>query len=241
MLVPITQNQKPILPPPPVQDLTPVDGAIAHDRASRELSIFGHTPLSAAFRFVSPTWRNYIMYVDLEARTGNLDAARYLKLWQSLPVKERASHFPEQICDLANVPSADLVRWVAGQAWAEGSAKANICMSFLRDRVLEKSAEFAMASPDNYKHTDLFMRASGLLAPSNGRSGPAVTIFNAPVASSSSVALADSKSESAPVDRSGLRDMDSEIVELSRVMQTGDTHARAEDLEDEEEDDGPED
>ncbi len=177
------------------------------------------------------------MYVDLEARTGNLDARRYLTTWQSLQPRERRSHFPEQICDLANVPSDDLIGWVSRQAWKECAPKANMCMSFMRDKVLERSAQFAMQAPENYKHTELFMRASGLITTGGGgrQAGSAVTIFNQPVASSSSVAGA--KSESTPVARSGLRDMDSEIVELSRIMQTGSIESRAEALEDEAADD----
>lgn len=227
----------------PCQDLTPPPAPVAVDLKSspnQPLSLpLNLTPLAAAFRFIEPTWRNYIMYVDLEARTGNLDAERYLKCWQALSGRERQIHMPEQLCDLSSTPASDLIRWVSGQAWQESAAKSSMCMSFMRDKVLEKTGEYAMASPDNYRHADLFMRVSGVLPVSSGRGGPAVAIFNAPTASSGSVAGV--VSESAPVDRSGLRDMDAEIVELSRVMQTGDTHCAAEvkkdDKEDEDDDD----
>jgi hypothetical protein len=53
------------------------------------------TPMSAAFRFVEPVWRNYIMYVDMESREGNADAARYLHCWQSLTPEEQRLHMPE--------------------------------------------------------------------------------------------------------------------------------------------------
>lgn len=179
------------------------------------------------------------MYVDLEARTGNEDAKRYLATWHALSGDERRSHMPEQLCDLASVPASDLIRWVSGQAWQESAAKSSMCMSFMRDQVLEKTAQFAMASPDNYRHADLFMRTSGLLAAPGRSAGPAVHIFNAPVASSGSVAGV--VSDSSPVDRSGLRDMDHEIVELSRVMQTGGTECAAEVLKDDRPDDDEED
>lgn len=196
---------------------------LLEDRA-REPVLFGHTPLAAAFRFIEPTWRNYIMYVDLEARTGNPDAQRYLKLWSSLPPSERRTHVPEQICQLAVVAASDLIRWVTGQAWLEGSAKANLCMSFMRDKVLEKTAQFAMDSPDNYRHADLFMRASGTL-PQAARGG-GTTIFNVPVASSNSIAGA--KSDSAAALRSGsMLGMDEEIVELSKIMQRDESSVRA--------------
>lgn len=222
-----TQNPRPKpppLPPMPAQDLIEPESESeppAQDRQRPHAPMqFGHTPLSAAFRFVEPTWRNYIMYVDMESRAGNADAKRYLDNWRALSPQERKVHFPEQLCELASVSPSDLIRWVSGQAWQEGSAKAAMCLTFMRDRVLEKTAQFAIDSPDNYKHAELFMRAGGLLPSNNGRGGPAVTIFNTPVASSGSVALAGARSESSPVERSGLRDMDSEIVELSRIMQT---------------------
>lgn len=225
-----TQNPRPAelsLPPAPVRLSS--DGAsdstepLATVRAAGPPVVFGDTPLAIAFRFVEPTWRNYIMYVDLEARTGNLDAARYLATWKALPPVERRSHVPEQICELASVAAADLVSWVSRQVWQEGSAAASMCMSFMRARVIAKTAEFAMDSPDNYKHAELFAKTAGLLPVSGaagGRGGGSpITIFNAPVASSGSVALSGSRSESSPVAASGLRAMDEEIVELSKIMQ----------------------
>ena len=240
--MPATQNRKP-LPPEPVQYLT-VESPPVRDRSSasaplHQVNASGnvtralHTPLSAAFRFVEPTWRNYIVYVDLEARTGNADAKRYLECWLALSPSERRLHWPEQLCELAMVHTADLIRWVAGQAWQEGATKAAMCMTFMRDRVLEKSAKFAMESPDNFKHAELFMKASGLLPTSNGRAGgggPAVNIFTAPMASNGSVVLADGRTEMSPTHTTGLRSMDEDIVDLSKIMQTGDTHCAAEKL-----------
>ena len=242
-LVPATQNRKP-LPPEPVQDLTVEDPPV-QDRSSasaplHQVNASGnitralHTPLSAAFRFVEPTWRNYIVYVDLEARAGNADARRYLECWQALSPSERRLHWPEQLCELAIVHTADLVRWVAGQAWQEGATKAAMCMTFMRDRVLEKSAEFAMSAPENFKHAELFMKASGLLPASGPRGGGpgAVNIFTAPMAANGSVVLSDGRTEMSPTHTSGLRSMDEDIVELSKIMQTGDTHCAAEELKD---------
>ncbi len=221
---PPLQNAKPLLPAPPVSDLSPaIVTEPVQDRSKVPPSLpFGPTPLAAAFRFVEPTWRNYIMYVDMEARSGNLEARHYLSIWQSLPPRERQSHVPEQLCELASCTPADLIGWVSRQVWQEGSAKSAMCMSFMRDRVLDKTAEFAMASPDNARHTELFMKASGLLpASSGGRGGPSVMIpiFNQPSASSGAVALAGAKTETSPTGAAGLRTMDDEIVELSRIMQ----------------------
>lgn len=250
-VTPITQNPRPLqLPAAPVQDLSPAPSESAEtvlaQSQGHSKTLFGLTPLASAFRFVEPTWRNYIMYVDMEARTGNEDARRYLATWQSLPPRERQAHVPEQLCELATVSAADLIAWVTKQVWVEGSAKASMVMSFNRDRVLERTAQFAMASPDNYRHAELFAKVGGMMPAAPSRGGVTVPIFNMPVASSGSVALAGSKSESSAVHALGLRDMDSEIVELSRIMQREDAPvgSRAEDrredardADDEEEDD----
>jgi len=241
--VPATQNRKP-LPPEPVQDLT-VESPPVRDRSSasaplHQVNASGnvtralHTPLSAAFRFVEPTWRNYIVYVDLEARTGNPDAKRYLECWLALSPSERRLHWPEQLCELAMVHTADLIRWVAGQAWQEGAARVSMCMSFMRDKVLQKTAEFAMASSDNIQHAKLFMQSSGMLPASSprGGGGSPVNIFTAPMASNGSVVLADGHTEMPPAHTTGLRSMDEDIVDLSKIMQTGDTHCAAEALRD---------
>ena len=253
-MVPLTQNARPSLPPPPAAavDTSVEDNGksapplLVRDQLTGQTRAI-HTPLSAAFRFVEPTWRNYIMYVDLEARTGNLDARRYLDCWLSLSPRERATHLPEQLCDMTNVQASDLIRWVSGQAWQEGAAKSAMCMSFMRDRVLEKTAEFAMADAGNYKHAELFMRASGALPPSgSGRAAPTnVNLFNMPVSSSGSVAGV--RGETGPVVASGLRDMDAEVVELSKIMQgegpalQSAAERRPDDIEEADEDEGAED
>ena len=204
------------------------------------------TPLAAAFRFVEPTWRNYIVYVEAEAKTGNPDARRYVAAWQALSKSERLCHAPEQICDLVNVKQDELLRWVAGQSWLSCSARSGMCLSFMRDKVLEKTAQFAMESSENARHTEIFLRAAGALPSSGGSRGSGgvnLSFLNMPVASSGSVALAGSKSESAPVDRSGLKDMDSEIVDLAAIMQTESsaTNCKATEIEDEEEEDDEDD
>ena len=232
--IPATQNARPAsLPPLLLQDLSDPDAPLLEDRSCRSAP-FGNTPLAAAFRFIKPSWRNYVQYVDLEARSGNLDARRYLDTLLALPLSERRSHYPEQICELANVQTDQLVRWVTGNAWLERDVDRAMCLSFLAVPVLEKVAEFAMASPDNYKSADQFLRSAGLLA-QNSRSGgtpraPANVIYNMPVASGS--AVSSSAAVSAAPDRSGLRDMDGEIVELSKIMQTGGVACAAEAAED---------
>lgn len=221
-----TQNARPTLPAAPVQDLTEQPAPEAADTAlergqGQSKTLFGLTPLAAAFRFISPSWRNYIMYVDMEARTGNVEAQHYLRTWQALTPKERQTHVPEQICELSQVVPADLVGWVTKRVWDENTAATGMVLSFNRPRVLERTAQFAMESPENGRHADLFLKAAGVMPqPSRGAVGHTFNLM--PVASSGSVALAGSKSDSSPVSVTGLRDMDQEIVELSRIMQRDD-------------------
>jgi hypothetical protein len=182
------------------------------------------------------------MYVDAEARTGNPDARRYVEMWQSLPYHERIGHMPEQICELTTIPAADLVSWVGRQAWIEHAAGANMCLSFMKADVLEQTAAFALASPDNYKDRELFLKVAGMTPQPTRTGGP--VFFNMPVASSNSVAGA--KSDAAPATSSGLRSMDEDIVELAKIMQTdgSEVHARAQDIPnepDDEDDDDEED
>lgn len=249
-MTPITQNEKVALPAAPVQDLSDLNeseiSALARDRGhGAPAALGGLTPLASAFRYIEPTWRNYIQYVDMEARTGNEDARRYLRIWQSLPYKERIAHVPEQLCELATVAASDLVAWVTKHVWVENQASTSMVLSFNRARVLDATAQFAMADPENGRHAELFLKAAGALPTggARGAAGPPISIYNMPVASSGSVALAGAKSDSSPVDASGLRSMDNDIVELSRIMQNEGAAitARAEDVEDDSEDDEDED
>lgn len=220
---PATQNVRPDAPPPPAQDLTlNPDIPLTTDKSFvPSVAEFGHTILSSAFRFIKPTWRNYIMYVDAEARTGNEDANRFHEAWKSLTTFERVTWFPEQLCTLANVKPEVLFGWVSKHALFSNTAESSMALSFLRTNVVEATAGYAIDSPDNYKDRELFLRAAGALPQASG--GRAVTFMNAPVVSSSSVALSGSRSESSPVDKSGLKDMDSEIVDLAKIMQSTDT------------------
>jgi len=175
------------------------------------------------------------MYVDLEARTGNKDAMRYLTVWKSLPPSERRSASPEQLCELSSVQPSDLISWVSRQVWQEGSAEASMVMSFQRHKVLAKTAQFATESPDNYKHAELFMKAAGMM-PQPGRGGSPVTIFNTPTANANATSVA--KSDASVSSKTGLLDMDDEIVSMAKIMQAdfNDAQLHRKDL-----DEGPED
>jgi hypothetical protein len=228
-VVPITQNPRPsTLPPPIASDLTVM-------KDEEPFGFPGATPLAVAFQYIKPSWRNYIMYVDMEARAANVDAQRYMATWTALQPKDRRTAMPEQLCELASVPAADLVAWVSKQVWLSQSASASMALSFLRAPVVAKIGEFAMASPDNHQHAKLFMQAGGMLPQPARGGGVHATFLNAPIASSN--AQAGVVSESSPVPRAGLMDMDSEIVELSKIMATGGTECAAEDLEDDSEED----
>lgn len=244
-----TQNKKVELPQAPVTDLTDPasDTRVARSSGSGRVSVGSSEPfltsLAVAFRFVQPTWRNYITYVDAEARTGNEDARRYLRTWQSLPPKERLSVVPEQVCEMADVLPADLISWVSKHVWLEGTAASSMVLSFNKPRVLDAVATAAL-DPENGRHAEMFLKAAGVLSQGGGRGGASpVSIYNLPVASSGSVALAGAKSDSTPVSASGLRSMDADIVGLSEIMQhnqVGKSRAETEPDDDDPDDDSDE-
>lgn len=216
------------LPPLPASDYSvlPLENPPVSDpRAVVPAPVFGHTLLSAAFRYIKPTWRNYIQYVDMEARTGNESARRFVSVWRSLPVTEQRTHLPEQICELAGVSANNLVSWVSGQVWLEGSAQSAMVMAFRKSEVMEQTAAFALQSPDNYKHAELFLKASGAL-PQSARQGvsPAVNIFNTPFAPTGAVSGTAAALTAAAVPAvtapSLALDMDQEIINLAQVMQS---------------------
>jgi hypothetical protein len=216
--------------PAPVQDLSELtDNVEAAAPLAQYRSTFsthadamlGLSPLASAFRFVEPGWHNYIKYVDMQARTGDEDARRYLAVWKALGAHERAGHTPEQLCAQTKVSCDELRRWVGSHFLAEGSMRAQTIMNSFQDLLLGRTLEFAMSAPEAHADRKLLFQASGLL-PQTGMRGPlkhALNIFNVPVASSGSVALAGARSESSPVSASGLRGMDDEIVSLAQVMQ----------------------
>ena len=153
-------------------------------------------------------------------------------MYLSLTARERNSHVPEQLCDLASVRPEDLISWVTRQAYIEGSSRSALALSFLKDQVIEKVAGFAMDSPDNYKHAELFMKTSGMLPTAGSGAGSRsaaaiapVSIFNMPMATSSSGSMAhsnstaNSRSSSMSISPGGLPDMDTEIIELSKIIQ----------------------
>lgn len=220
------QNPRPdSLPDLYVHDLSYDGEGLPQDlRTGRALPFFARdqglrmsniSDLASVFRVIEPTWRNYIRYVGMEAREGNKDAVRYLAAWDKTAGEERMYHIPEKLCDLAGVRPGELAGWVMKHAFDEGLARKEALLKYASVTMIERNMKFAYDSPENYKHMELFFRAAGLVAPA-----PPVhhTIYNHPIASSN--AVAGVRSESAPAGGSGLQDMDSAIVELSKIMQT---------------------
>lgn len=220
-----TQNPKPEPEPIEVElPAPPVSVSVS------EVLDVGSTQLISALRFVEPSWRNYIHYVQADAASGNLDAKRYLDTYLSLTADKQRRHVPEQLCYLTGTKPEDLIAWVNRQLYVESAGRTAMLTSNRRDKVLERVADFAMESPDNYKHAELFMKASGAIATGSGRGGGSpVTIFNAPIASTSSQSSATSASMSSSMS-GAMKSMDEEIIELSKIMQTEDApiSARAE-------------
>src|SRR6516165_2297890 len=97
----------------PVPELKPQP--LTGSRAS--LRAAAGSMLAVAFRPIRPTWRNYIEYVDFAARNGDPAMVRYRDSYLALAPRDRRSHWPEQLCELANVTPGELVGAVCRALW----------------------------------------------------------------------------------------------------------------------------
>ena len=252
-VVPITQNPRPrprpVTVPPPVPALEPatppptaptvsLPRMITSRPSVGDHSRFLKSPLIAALSFVEPTWRDYLKYVEAESAAGNSEAKSYIHQYLLLTEYQRKNATPEQICALAHVPHDHLLRWVTGQAFMLGASMELMAKSFKRGPLMSKIADFAMESPDNVRHAELFMKSAGMLPQAVSRGGINIPIY----APGGTVGMpgtggGDGKANAnvPALPAGGLRTMDDDIIDLAAIMQNpeGATEAAAERMADE--------
>lgn len=165
--------------------------------------------LSVAFQHIKPNWRSYIMYVDMAARGGNEKMKRYRGVYESLPSKERAAAWPEQLCDLAEITPRELYEAVCGQMWDSKAAESSMMCSLEHPQVLGAMIKYAKEE-NHYQDRELFLRATGSLPDKKGAS---INIFNQAAGIAAGPAL-----DGQPP-RARLRSFDEEIVEMSRDLE----------------------
>jgi hypothetical protein len=191
------ENPPPKLPPKP---LTP--------RASKSTPrpLATASPLSAAFRHIRPNWRHYAQYVDLAARNGDQAMARYRDCYLALTHIDRLQHWPEQLCDLANVTPGELIGAVCRALWESKAAESSMVSAMAQPEVLATTAKLALEA-DHHRDRELFFRLTGSLPDKKGTS---INIINNPMAQAS-VKLASEEPK--------LKSFDEDIIEMSRQLE----------------------
>lgn len=171
-----------------------------------------HSPLSASFRHIQPSWRSYIEYVDLAARNGDTTMQRYRDCYAALTPKDRMHAWPEQVCELADVTPGELIGAVCRALWESRSAESSMVSAIAHPEVLARTAKLARTK-DNYRDRELFFRLTGSLPDKKGAS---INIINNPTAQAGTVKLVDGE-----VSGNRLKSMDEEVIEMTRQLDTG--------------------
>lgn len=153
------------IPAPPV--------AVARAR-TRRFTLANRSPLSVAFRHIPGGWRRYVEYVDLAARNGDQGMAKFIACYQGLSARDRASVWPEQICELAGVSPGELVGAACRAIWENKAAESSMVSSMAHPQVLMNTIRLAKKA-ENYKDRELYFRLSGSLPDKKGAS---INIFN---------------------------------------------------------------
>lgn len=191
---------KPVLPAPPVRR-----------RTSKTLG--AGTPLAIIFRKLHGGFRSYIEYVDLCARNGDKDMARYVAAYQALTPRDRNAHVPEQLCELVNIKPSDLVGKVCAVIWESKAAETSLISAIALPEVLDKTAQQAKTAK-GYKDRELLLRATGSLPDKKG-----MTIN---YDQRQQTAIMSGQPIPAPRGLLGggveLADMDTEVVSMSRLL-----------------------
>lgn len=148
--------------------------------------------------------------MDLAARNGDTAMGRYRDCFLSLTTRDRLGHWPEQICELANVPPEDLVGAVCREIWKSKSAESSMVSAIAHPKVLTRTAALASGAAKNFKDRELFFRLTGSLPDKKGAS---INIINNPTAQAGSVKLDG--------EIGGLKSMDEEVIEMTRQLDPG--------------------
>jgi hypothetical protein len=168
-----------------------------------------HSALTCAFRHIRPSWHNYIQYVDLAARNGDTAMARYRACYESLTPRDRLGHWPEQICELANITPGELVGAVCRALWESKAAESSMVSAIAHPELLERTAKLANGK-ESFRDRELFFRMTGSVPDKKGAS---INIFNNPTAHAGSVKLVDGE-----INGTRLKTMDEEVIEMTRQL-----------------------
>lgn len=138
------------------------------------LALSKSSPLSVAFRHIQGGWRRYIEYVDLAARKGDAQMAKFRDCYGGLDPKERHNAWPEQLCDMAGISPGELVGAVCRQIWEAKAAESSMVSSIAHPEMLMTTIRLAKKE-DNFRDRELYFRLTGSLP---DRKGASINIFN---------------------------------------------------------------
>lgn len=193
----------PKLPDPPIHVAKPKLPNLALAKLS---------PLSVAFRWIRPSWRSYIQYVELAARKGNTAMARFLDCYTAILPRDKASIWPEQVCGLADVTPDELVGAVCQQIWASKAAESSMVSAIAHPEVLMRTIQLAKQE-ENFRDRELFFRMSGSLP---DRKGASINIYNQAAGQVTEAPLPS------VVGKAKLKTFDEEVIDMSRDLETPD-------------------
>ena len=146
------------------------------------------------------------------AARDNPALKRYLDCYNSLAKIDQANHWPEQICDLANVQPGELVGAVCRAIWETKASEGSMVSSIAHPDLLLHTIKFAKKE-ENFKDRELFFTMSGALP---SKKGAAINIFNQ--AAGVTAEMPDMRQG-----RAKLKTFDAEIIDMSSDLEESDT------------------
>jgi hypothetical protein len=151
--------------------------------------------------------------VDLAARNGDTAMTRYREVYQSLGTFDQRHHWPEQLCELADVTPGELIGAVCRALWESKAAESSMVSAIAHPEVLARTAALAQGGASNYRERELFFRLTGSLPDKKGAS---INIINNPTAQAGTVKLGDGE-----LNGPRLLTMDEEVIEMTRQLDPG--------------------
>jgi hypothetical protein len=192
------------LPDPPL-NVRPVTAL----RLMKPVAPSRHSPLTTAFQHIKGGWRHYVEYVDFAARKGNEAMIRYRDVYMSLSPAHRMTHWPEQLCELANVSPGELVGEVCRAIWETKAAESSMVSSIAHPEMLMSTIRFGKKE-ENFRDRELYFRMMGSLP---DRKGNSINIFN----QAAGQVGTDIPELGSPAK---MRSFDEEVVEMSRDLES---------------------
>lgn len=172
------------------------------------LALANRSPLSVQFRHLQPSWRAYIQWVDLAARNGDTAMMRVRDCYEALPAKEKATIWPEQLAELANVTPGELYGAVCRVTWEAKAAESSMISAINHPELLMQTIRLARKEK-NYHDRELYFRMSGSLP---DRKGASINIFTQAVGQSAEVPLPS------VVGKAKLKSFDAEVIDMDRDL-----------------------